>query len=160
SQLPLLVKLAPDITDDALASIVDTLMALKIDGIIATNTTISRSNLRTPATEVESCGAGGLSGVPLRSKSTRMIAQLFQQTKGQLPIIGVGGIFTSEDAWEKICAGASLLQVYTGFIYEGPGIAKQINDGLLKIMKREQFSHLDQAIGCRADQLTSNQKGE
>jgi len=89
-----------------------------------------------------------------------MIAQLFQQTKGQLPIIGVGGIFNAEDAWEKICAGASLLQVYTGFIYEGPGIAKQINDGLLKIMKREQFSHLDQAIGCRAEQLTSNQKGE
>ena len=160
SPLPLLVKLAPDINDEALVSIVDTLTTLKIDGIIATNTTISRSNLRTPSAEIESCGGGGLSGVPLRSQSTRIIAQLFKLTKGQMPIIGVGGIFNAEDAWEKICAGASLLQIYTGFIYEGPGIAKHINDGLLKIMKREQVNHLDQAIGCRAEQLTSTQKGD
>lgn len=155
SPMPLLVKLAPDIPDEDLTSIVDILATLKIDGIIATNTTIDRSNLRTSPAEIEACGAGGLSGVPLRSKSTRMIAELFKLTKGQIPIIGVGGIFTAEDAWEKICAGASLLQVYTGFIYEGPGIAKRINNELTKIMRREMVSHLDQAIGSQAEQFTS-----
>ena len=158
--LPLLVKLAPDIQDEEIASIVETLLALKIDGVIATNTTISRSNLRTSRTEVDSYGAGGLSGLPLRNKSTRVIAELFKLTRGQIPIIGVGGIFNAEDAWEKICAGASLLQVYTGFIYEGPSIAKDINDGLLKIMERAQINHLDSAVGSRADELTSKMKGD
>jgi len=153
--LPLLVKLAPDIQDEELASIVDTLLTLKIDGVIATNTTISRSNLSTNAAEVDSYGAGGLSGLPLRNRSTKMIAELFKLTKGQIPIVGVGGIFNAADAWEKICAGASLLQVYTGFIYEGPSIAKDINDGLLTIMERAQINHLDDAVGSQVDELTS-----
>ena len=153
SAMPLLIKLAPDIHESDLAAIVDTLSSLKVEGIIATNTTISRDNLRTPAAKVESFGSGGLSGFPLRSTSTRMIAKLYELTKRKMLLIGVGGVFTAEDAWEKICAGASLVQVYTGFIYEGPGIAKRINDGLLQIMKREKINHLDEAIGCRADRL-------
>jgi dihydroorotate dehydrogenase len=158
--LPLLVKLAPDIQDDELGPIVETLLALKVDGVIATNTTISRSNLRTSVAEVDSCGSGGLSGLPLQNKSTRMIAELFKLTRGTLPIIGVGGIFNAEDAWEKICAGASLLQVYTGFIYEGPSIAKNINDGLLRIMEHAHIDHLDKAVGSRAEELTSKMKGD
>jgi len=90
-----------------------------------------------------------LSGAPLRSRSNEVISFIYRLTRGRLPIIGVGGIFTAEDAWEKICSGASLIQLYTGFIYEGPGVAKTINQGLLEMLKREGFSKLDDAIGCR-----------
>ena len=79
-----------------------------------------------------------------------MIADLFNLTKGKVPIVGVGGIFTAEDAWEKIAAGASLVQLYTGFIYRGPGVVREINEGLEQILKREGFSNLDAAVGCRA----------
>jgi dihydroorotate dehydrogenase len=81
-----------------------------------------------------------------------MIADLYKLTRGRLPIIGVGGIFTAEDAWEKIAAGASLVQLYTGFIYRGPGIAREINEGLERILTREGFSNLDAAVGCRAEE--------
>ncbi|HEY6228692.1 MAG TPA: dihydroorotate dehydrogenase (quinone), partial [Verrucomicrobiae bacterium] len=91
------------------------------------------------------------SGKPLRSRSTQMIAELYELTGGRIPLIGVGGIFTAEDAWEKICAGASLIQLYTGFIYEGPGVARRINEGLAAIMKREKCNSLDEAVGCRAE---------
>lgn len=148
--MPLLVKLSPDLSSEQLETIVDVLVQLQVDGIIATNTTIGRDNLRTDNSEVASFGEGGLSGVPLRERSTRMIADLYGLTKGNIPIIGVGGIFTAEDAWEKISAGASLVQLYTGFIYRGPGIAHEINQGLERILKREGFSHLDAAVGCRA----------
>src|SRR6185369_3813989 len=104
--------------------------------IIATNTTVSREHLRTPRSEVESLGQGGLSGAPLRQRSTEVIAALYRLTRGAIPIIGVGGIFTAEDAWEKICAGASLLQLYTGFIYQGPRIVRQFNEGLVEILRR------------------------
>ena len=149
-QVPLLVKLSPDLESRDIEMIVDVLQRLKIDGIIATNTTVSRDNLRTDVQRVASCGAGGLSGRPLKDVSTKMIAQLYQLTGGQLPLIGVGGIFTAEDAWEKIAAGASLIQLYTGFIYQGPNIAQQINDGLARILAREGFANLDAAVGCRA----------
>ena len=101
--------------------------------------------------QVRACGEGGLSGLPLKQRATQMIATLYRLTDGRIPIIGVGGIFTAADAWEKISAGASLVQLYTGFIYQGPGIAREINEGLAEILDREGFKSLDEAVGCRAD---------
>jgi dihydroorotate dehydrogenase len=150
--MPLLVKLSPDVSREQLELIVDVLLRLRIDGIIATNTTISRDELTTDHAQVAALGEGGLSGAPLRAKSTRQIKDLYRLTKGQLPIIGVGGIFTAEDAWEKIAAGASLVQLYTGFIYQGPGIAREINEGLERILKREGLPNLDAAVGCSAEE--------
>ena len=151
--LPLLVKLSPDLASHDLELIVDVIQRHSIDGIIATNTTVARTNLRSPQRQVAAIGQGGLSGVPLKSTATSMVATLFQLTKGRLPLIGVGGIFTAADAWEKITAGASLVQLYTGLIYEGPSIAREINQGLKLILAREGLKHLDQAIGCRANEF-------
>src|ERR1051326_6424629 len=148
--MPLLVTLAPDSSREQLELSVDVLLRLRIDGIIATNTTISRDDRTTDRAHVAALGEGGLSGAPLRAKSTEMIKVLYDLTKGQTPIIGVGGIFTAEDAWEKIAAGASLVQLYTGFIYRGPGIAREINEGLARILKREGLTNLNAAVGCRA----------
>jgi dihydroorotate dehydrogenase len=145
---PLLVKIAPDLTEPQLESIIEVAQRAGVSGIIATNTTIDRKGLRTPVDQVIACGDGGLSGAPLRARSNEVISFIYRATSGRLPIIGVGGIFTAHDAWEKICAGASLIQLYTGFIYEGPGVAKSINAGLQEILKREGFSSLDDAIGC------------
>ena len=152
-QVPLLVKLSPDLERRDLEMIVDALQSLNVDGIIATNTTVSRDNLRTDARRVAAFGAGGLSGKPLKNVSTKLIAQLYSLTGGRIPLIGVGGIFTAEDAWEKICAGASLVQLYTGFIYQGPDIAQQINEGLSRILARAGFANLDAAVGCRSREL-------
>src|SRR6185436_9828460 len=143
-------KISPDLERRDLETIVDVIQRLNIDGIIATNTTVSRDHLRTDRARVEACGSGGLSGKPLTNRSTRMIAELYELTGGRIPLIGVGGIFTAEDAWEKICAGASLIQLYTGFIYEGPGIVNDINEGLASILDRAGFATLDAAVGCRS----------
>ena len=151
--LPLLVKFSPDMTDAELESAVSAAKQNQVAGIIATNTTISRSGLLTPAAQVEACGEGGLSGSPLRKTSNKVIARLYQMTRGQVTLIGVGGIFTAEDAWEKICAGASLVQLYTGFIYQGPTIANEIVEGLDTIMKRDGLSSWEQAIGSRAEEF-------
>ena len=148
--MPLLVKLSPDLSREQLEGVADVLVRLRVDGIIATNTTITREHLATDRKEIAACGEGGLSGRPLGQKSTRMVADLFNLTKGTVPIVGVGGIFTAEDAWEKIAAGASLVQLYTGFIYRGPSVVREINEGLEQILKREGFSNLDEAVGCRA----------
>ncbi len=147
---PLLLKIAPDLSESEIESIVDVATSLKIAGLIATNTTISRAGLRTPGAEIEAYGDGGLSGAPLRSRSNEVIASIYRLTRAELPIVGVGGVFSAADAWEKICAGASLIQLYTGFIYEGPGVAGRINEGIAEIMKREGFRELDDAVGCRA----------
>ncbi len=154
--VPLLVKLSPDLQIEELELIVDVLSRMKIDGIIAANTTTSRLNLRTPDQQVAACGEGGLSGLPLKQRATEMIADLYRLTNGRIPILGVGGIFTAADAWEKISAGASLVQLYTGFIYQGPAIAREINEGLAVILEREGFKSLDAAVGCRARELASN----
>ncbi len=129
---PLLLKIAPDLTNEQLDDIVDIVRETKIQGLVATNTTIDRSSLTTPANEVDAIGAGGLSGKPLRERATEVISYLHKKSNGQIPIIAVGGIFTAEDAIEKLNAGAVLVQVYTGFIYEGPAIAKNICKGILK----------------------------
>lgn len=152
--VPMLVKLSPDLERGDLEMIVEVIQNLHLDGIIATNTTISRENLQTDAKLVAAAGEGGLSGKPLKSRSTQMIARLYELTGGRIPLIGVGGIFTARDAWEKICAGASLVQLYTGFIYQGPNIANDINEGLARILAREKLGSLDAAIGSRAKELS------
>lgn len=151
--VPLLAKIAPDLETKELESIVGVAESTGLKGIIATNTTTSRASLRTPAHEVERYGEGGLSGAPLRARSTEIIARLYHLTRGRLTIIGTGGIFTAADAWEKVCAGASLVQLYTGFIYEGPGVVRRINEGLALIAEREGYSSLDEAVGCRAHEF-------
>lgn len=151
--LPLLVKLSPDLSFANLEGIVDVIRRTGVSGIIAANTTVSRENLSTPDNEVIACGPGGLSGAPLRLRSNELLRRLYRLTRGTIPLVGVGGIFTAEDAWEKICAGASLIQLYTGFIYEGPGIAATINDGLQTILHKEGFRSLDEAVGSRAMEM-------
>ncbi len=129
---PLLLKIAPDLTDSQLDDIIEIVQVTGIQGIVATNTTIDRSGLKTPQATVEAIGAGGLSGKPVRARATEVIKYISDKTNKQIPIIAVGGIYTAEDAIEKLEAGASLVQVYTGFIYEGPAIAKKICKGLIK----------------------------
>jgi dihydroorotate dehydrogenase len=129
---PILLKIAPDLTNEQLDDIISIMKETKIDGLIATNTTIDRSNLLTAKTTVEAMGAGGLSGKPLTKRSTEVIQYLSDRSHKSFPIIAVGGIHTGGDAIEKLKAGASLVQIYTGFIYEGPGIVKRINKELLK----------------------------
>lgn len=156
-ELPLLVKISPDVSAAELEQIAAVAHKTAIAGIIATNTTIRRDGLRSSAAEIHACGDGGLSGLPLRVRSSRMIARLYQLTAGKIPLIGVGGIFTAQDAWERICAGASLIQLYTGFIYRGPGIVTEINKGLVEIISREGMSSLDEAVGSRANELAAGQ---
>lgn len=129
---PILLKIAPDLTNEQLDDIIHIMKDTKIDGLIATNTTIDRSNLKTDPAEIEAIGAGGLSGKPLAKRATEVIRYLSEKSNKSFPIIAVGGIHTGADAIEKLRAGASLVQVYTGFIYEGPGIVKRINKELLK----------------------------
>jgi dihydroorotate dehydrogenase len=144
---PILVKVAPDLSFEALDEILELVAPRKIAGIVATNTTISRPQTNDVATQKIYSETGGLSGKPLLTRSTEIIRHLHKQTKGALPIIGVGGIFDADDAWEKIAAGASLLQIYTGMVYEGPGIAKKIVAGLNERMKIVGLHSLKQIVG-------------
>ena len=123
---PLLLKIAPDLTQEQIDDVIDLALEIKLDGLVATNTTISRSGLTTQDSRLTTIGAGGLSGLPLKQRSTEIVKYIYEKTKGQIAIIASGGIFTAEDAKEKFAAGASLVQVWTGFIYEGPGIVKKI----------------------------------
>lgn len=123
---PILLKIAPDLTTEQLDDIVSLALETPLDGLVATNTTISREGLRTDPEVVKAIGAGGLSGKPLQQRSTEVLAWLSRQTAGRIPLVASGGIFTGEDAEEKLRNGASLVQVWTGFIYEGPAIAKKI----------------------------------
>jgi dihydroorotate dehydrogenase len=136
---PIFLKIAPDLTDSQLDDIIVIVKETKIAGIIATNTTIERGNLVTSSSQVESIGAGGVSGKPLKDRSTEVIRYLYKNSNGSFPIIGVGGIYSAEDALEKLQAGASLIQIYSGFIYEGPGLVKKINKAVLK--KRKKIAH-------------------
>lgn len=129
---PLLLKIAPDLTEQQLDDIVSLALETPLDGLVATNTTISREGLVTDPAVVNAIGAGGLSGKPLQQRSTEVLAYLSRQTAGRIPLVASGGIFTGKDAEEKLKNGASLVQVWTGFIYEGPGIAKKICNHLKK----------------------------
>jgi dihydroorotate dehydrogenase len=123
---PILLKIAPDLTKEQLDDILDIVRQTGIAGMIATNTTVGRTGLRTPADRIAALGAGGLSGDPVRERSTEVVRYLHRQSGGQIPIVAVGGISSPESAQEKMAAGASLVQVYTGFVYEGPGLVRRI----------------------------------
>jgi dihydroorotate dehydrogenase len=129
---PILLKIAPDLTNEQLDDIVEIIDEVKLDGVIATNTTISREGLKTSDATIQTIGAGGLSGKPVKNRSTEVIRYLSEKSNKSFPIIGVGGIHSAEDAIEKLEAGASLIQLYSGFIYEGPSLVKRINKALLK----------------------------
>ncbi len=132
TQKPILLKIAPDLNNNQLDEIIEIVAETKIDAIIASNTSTSRSGLKASKKHLQEIGNGGLSGLPIKEKSTRVIKYLKDTSNKAFPIIGVGGIHSAEDALEKIEAGADLVQIYTGFIYEGPGLIKQINKALLK----------------------------
>jgi dihydroorotate dehydrogenase len=129
-QRPILLKIAPDLTTEQLDDVIDLALEINLDGLVATNTTISRENLRCTNSTVLKIGAGGLSGMPLKQKSNDIIKYISQKTNGKIPIISSGGIFTALDAKESLHSGAALIQVWTGFIYEGPSIVKKICNGI------------------------------
>lgn len=147
--LPLLVKLAPDLEPAQLDAIVDLALARELAGLIISNTTIARDGLASPTGLASE--TGGLSGGPLRERSTQMLARARHRAGDRLVLIGVGGIFTAEDAWSKITAGASLVQVYTGFVYGGPGTARRIADGLAERVHRAGLASISAAVGTAAD---------
>jgi dihydroorotate dehydrogenase len=147
SRRPILVKVAPDLTFEALDEILELAGPRNLAGIVATNTTTSRPDTANAELRRVYGESGGLSGRPLASRSTEIIRRLYSQTRGELPIIGVGGIFTAADAWEKITAGASLLQIYTALVYEGPTIVKEIVSGLERRLEEHGFKRLTDAVG-------------
>ena len=141
----LLIKLAPDLDEKQQQEIAETLLSADVDGVILSNTTLDRPEFLPEKFRGEK---GGLSGVPVREKSTAIIRNFYKLTDGKLPIIGVGGISNAEHAYEKIKAGASLVQLYTGMIYEGPAIANDINKGLIELLERDGFASITDAIGA------------
>ena len=149
---PIAVKLAPDVADEDLPAIVEVLVKRKVDAICVSNTTLSRDGLQD---KIASGEAGGLSGRPLFEKSTRMLARVYRMTSGEVPLIGVGGIDSPARALDKMKAGASLLQLYTGLIYEGPGLVGRINAHLEEYCKVHKLSSISDIIGLDADKWAS-----
>lgn len=151
SHKPLLVKIAPDLDWQAIATVVDLVREYELAGVVATNTTIRREGLTTQTLSATGRPlqeeVGGIGGAPLRQRSTEIIHWIWQYTGGTVPIIGVGGIFCADDAWDKIVAGASLLQVYTGLVYEGPWMVPRILRGLLAKLDHHGLSNLNDAVG-------------
>ena len=145
---PVLVKLAPDLEPAQIDAVVDLALARGLAGIIVTNTTLSREGLVSPSALTGR--EGGLSGAPLRARSTAIVARVARRAAGRLVVIGVGGVFTADDAWEKLAAGAALVQLYTGFVYGGPGTARTICRGLLERMDREGVGHVSEIVGSAA----------
>ena len=150
---PILVKVAPDLSFEALDEILELVGPRSIAGIVATNTTINRPAPQNQAAQRVYAEAGGLSGRPLQARSTEIIRHLYRQTKGALPIVGVGGIFTAADAWEKIAAGASLVQIYTGLVYEGPAICRSIVSGLIGRLEKKGIMQVNSAVGFEVKNL-------
>jgi dihydroorotate dehydrogenase len=147
---PVLVKIAPDLNDAQVEDVVEIALEAKLAGIIATNTTIRRDGLKTPAAEVAKLGDGGISGRPVHARSCEVVRRLYRRSAGQLTIMGVGGVFDGDDAWRMLGAGASLVQVYTGFIYGGPLMVAAINRQLLAKLGLYGMTHLSQRIGQEA----------
>lgn len=143
----ILVKISPDVDDDQLIAIVNTARNNGCNGIIATNTTISRPSQNNAKEQRVFAQTGGMSGLPVQSKSTEMISKIYKMTNGEFPIVGVGGIMSGEDAWQKICAGASLVQAYSGFVFEGASLSKSVVNGIEKRMRQNGYSTLQQAVG-------------
>ena len=144
---PLLVKIAPDLSEAEIEAITGACLRLKIDGIIATNTTVSRDGLKTE--NAARFGSGGLSGKPLTARSNEIISKIFTLSKGKLPIVGVGGVFAGQDAFDKITAGASLVQAYTGLIYGGMAFPKDLLNGLAEILNEKGFESLNEPVGSQ-----------
>lgn len=144
---PILVKVAPDLSDEALNDIMDLYDPRKVAGFVAANTTITRPESEDPLTRAVYQEQGGLSGRPLRQRATEVIRHLYRKTSGSAPIIGVGGVFDAEDAWEKILAGASLVQIYSGLVYRGPGMVKEIVEGLRERLLSHGFASIQHAVG-------------
>ncbi|WP_424949347.1 quinone-dependent dihydroorotate dehydrogenase [Deinococcus sp.] len=142
--LPVLVKLSPDMAAEAFAASVEAMAALGVSGLVVSNTTLSRDGLK----NARRSETGGLSGRPLTGRSTVLIAEAYRLSAGKLPIVGVGGVFSAHDAYAKILAGASLVEVYTSLVYEGPGLPGRINAGLLALLRRDGFGHVSEAVGA------------
>ena len=148
SDLPLFVKIAPDLSDEDIDAVTDLALELGLTGLIATNTTISRYWLATPASEVAALGAGGVSGIPVAERALEVLQRIRQRAGDDLVLIGVGGISTAQQAWERINAGASLLQGYTGFIYGGPDWIRDIHLGLAQQVRRHGLGNISEAVGA------------
>jgi dihydroorotate dehydrogenase len=140
---PLLIKLAPDWEEEALQKSIERIKTFPLDGVVATNTTLSREGLTSPLSRE----SGGLSGKPLLKSSNKVIKTLYREIGAQIPIIGVGGIFTAEDAYAKIKAGASAVQIYTGLIYQGPGLVRELKKGLVRLLRQDGLPNITAAIG-------------
>ncbi|MFI9239997.1 quinone-dependent dihydroorotate dehydrogenase [Streptomyces sp. NPDC053079] len=149
-RVPLLVKIAPDLADEDIDAVADLAVELGLDGIIATNTTIARDGLglKTPKRTVEAIGAGGLSGAPLKERSLEVLARLYARVGDRITLVGVGGIETADDAWERILAGATLVQGYSAFIYEGPFWCRAIHKGLAERLAASPYTTLAEAVGA------------
>lgn len=146
-RVPLLVKIAPDLADDDIDAVADLALDLRLDGIIATNTTIFRDGLITEAAQVEVIGPGGVSGAPLKDRSLAVLRRLRARVEGHLVLVAVGGIETADDAWARIEAGATLVQAYTGFIYGGPLWPRRIHQGLARRARQAGYTSISEAIG-------------
>jgi dihydroorotate dehydrogenase len=142
---PMLVKLAPDLEPEQVDAVVDLALERDLDGVIVANTTLSREGLMSPPALARQ--EGGLSGAPLRARATALVRRVAARAEGRLVVVGVGGVFTADDAWDKLAAGASLVQVYTGLVYGGPGTARAIAAGLLERMAREGVRHVSEVVG-------------
>jgi dihydroorotate dehydrogenase len=155
--VPLLVKIAPDLADEDVDAIADLAVSLGLDGIIATNTTVSRDGLVSTAAEVAAAGAGGLSGPPLRDRSLTVLRRLRERAGAQLVLVAAGGIETADDAWERLAAGATLVQAYTGFVYGGPLWPRRINSGLAARARAAGLACVGQSSGVQASQAQSSE---
>jgi dihydroorotate dehydrogenase len=151
-EVPVLVKIAPDLADVDIDDIADLAVELGLAGIVCTNTTISRDGLSTPAGDVSAIGAGGLSGAPLADRSLEVLRQLHARVGDRLTLVSVGGIETADQAWERICAGASLIQGYTGFIYGGPLWATSIHRGLAQRVRAAGYRSISEAVGSASSE--------
>ena len=145
-RVPLLVKIAPDLADADVDAVADLALELGLDGIIATNTTIGRAGLKSAPEKIEAAGGGGLSGAPLKARSLEVLKRLRERTGGRLALVSVGGVETAADAWQRLVAGADLVQGYTGFIYEGPAWASRINRGIAEKVRSEGYTNLRDAV--------------
>ena len=144
---PLLLKIAPDLADAAIDAAVDVALGAGCDGLIATNTTVARDGLTTSPARLAAIGAGGLSGAPLRARATAVLGRVARRVDGRVPIVGVGGVDSAEAAWEKIVHGATLVQLYTGLIYEGPPLVGRILAGLARKLDEHRLPKIEAAIG-------------
>ncbi|MEU1308473.1 quinone-dependent dihydroorotate dehydrogenase [Streptomyces cinnamoneus] len=158
-RVPLLVKIAPDLADEDVDAVADLAVELGLDGIIATNTTIARDGLglKTPKRTVEAIGAGGLSGAPLKERSLEVLSRLYARVGDRITLVGVGGIETADDAWERILAGATLVQGYSAFIYEGPFWCRAIHRGLAERLAASPYTTLAEAVGAATRARTSGE---